>query len=349
MAALHFLLPGDPATRTGGFIYDACMIARLRAAGRTVTVHALPDDFPFPSETTLARAERVLAALPEDATVVLDGLALGAMPALAERHAGRLRLIALVHHPLAKETGLSAAQSAALFESERAALAAARGVITSSAQTARSLEDYGVAAARVRVAVPGVEPAPLARGSAGKDPTLLCVASLVPRKGHIVLLEALARLRDRPWCLVCVGSTDRHPATAEAVARRARTLGLSERVAVLGELDGDALDAAYDAADLFVLASHYEGYGMVFAEALMRGLPVIACRGGATAETLPADAALLVPAGDPEALAGALARAIDEPALRRDLAAGARRARDALPSWEAAGAGFGAALDALSA
>ena len=342
--SLHFILPGDPETRTGGFIYDKRIIEGLTAAGLPVVRHRLPDGFPDPDEPTLARTTAVLAGIGDGETVVVDGLAMGAIPALLRPHAERLRLVALVHHPLADETGLSPQRRAALFASEREALALAERIVTTSRHTAESLADYDVARGRVAVVPPGTDPAPLAAGSGGPGLRLLCVGSLIPRKGHAVLVEALGGLADRPWHLACAGSRRRDPATAAAVQHLVRERGLQRRVALLGELDPATLDAQYHRADLFVLASHYEGYGMVFGEALARGLPVVATAGGAVPEAVPAEAALLVPPGDAQALAEALAAVMDDDALRRRLTAGARTARDRLPRWPEAARRFRRAL-----
>ncbi len=347
MRSLHFVLPGDPETRSGGFLYDRRVVAALRDAGWSATEHALPNGFPFPNETARAAAADLLATLPNGAAVVIDGLALGVLPTEVALHSERLRLIALVHHPLAEETGLDAATSARLFDSERAALSQVAGVVTTSRHTALGLRDYGVPAERIRVAEPGVEPAPLARGSGEAAPLLLCVASLTPRKGHAVLIEALARLRDHPWRLRCAGSDTRDPGCAERLHTLVATHGLGNRIDWLGEADEPALNRLYNGADLFVLASHHEGYGMVLTEALMRGLPIVATAAGAIPEALPDKAARLVPPNDPPALAEALRPLIADPAAHADLAAAARRAREALPSWRDSGARFAAALAAL--
>lgn len=347
MAALHFAVPGDPATLTGGYLYDRRIVEALRAGGRQVAVHSLSAAFPRPDAAALAHARGVLAAIPPGATVVVDGLALGAMPGVAAQHSPRLDLVALVHHPLADETGLDAARAQRLRRSERRALAAARRVIVTSAATARSLAaDYGVASARIAVVEPGTDPAPLARGSGGDTPALLCVASLTPRKGHAVLLDALARLRGRRWRLTCAGSAQRDPATAAALREQARRLGLLERIEFAGELPPAALGALYDRADAFVLASYHEGYGMALAEALARGLPVVSTTAGAIPGTVPPDAGLLVPPGDAAALSVALARLLDDATLCAALAAGARAARARLATWDDAAARFAAALAA---
>ena len=333
MPALDLVLPGDPATLTGGYEYDRRIAAGLRSLGWAVAVHALDASFPAPTADALRDARAVLAGIPTGRTVLVDGLALGAMPEIAAAEAGRLRLVALVHHPLAAETGLSPARAEALRNSETRALAAAARVIATSEATAGALAAHGVERARIDVVAPGTDPAPLSRGSGGPGIELLCVATIVPRKGHAILIEALAGLAGREWRLTCVGSRTRSPETDAALVRQIAALGLDARVTLAGELEGAALAARYDRADVFVLPTYYEGYGMALAEALARGLPVVSTHAGAVPDTVPPDAALLVAPGDAVALRGALARVLDDPALRARLAAGARRARAALPTW----------------
>ncbi len=349
MAAEHVILlaPGDLNTLTGGYIYDRRIAEGLRALGWQVDTPPIDASFPLPTEAALAQAERTLAALADGTRVVIDGLALGGMPRLVERERGRLRLAALVHHPLALETGLTADVRERLYASEREALAATRGTIVTGQHTVRSLEPYGVPASRIRVVEPGTDPAPLARGSSGDGLALLCVASLVPRKGHDLLVDALARLRDRPWRLTCVGSTERDPATSAALRARIERLGLGGRIQLAGELVDSALEAAYQTSDVFVLPAWHEGFGMAFAEALMRGLPVVATTGGAIPDTVPPTAGLLVPPGDLDALTDALARVLDDAALRARLADGARATRPRWPAWEQSSARFAEALNEL--
>ena len=221
----------------------------------------------------------------------------------------------------------------------------ARIVVTGPRTVRDLMERLDVPPERVAAVVPGTDPAPLARGSGGPGCHMLCVASLTPRKGHLVLLEALAALADLDWHLTCIGSTALHPPTAAAVREAVRARGLGERVALIGERPSTELAPFYDAADLSVLASYHEGYGMALGEALARGLPVVATDAGAIPDTVPADAGLLVPPGDPDALAGALRRVLTEAGLRQRLAEGARAARRALPTWDDAVAAFAAELD----
>ncbi|KQP37237.1 glycosyltransferase family 4 protein [Pseudorhodoferax sp. Leaf274] len=348
-----FLVPGDPQARTGGTLYDRRIAGGLRAGGWQVDWCALAEGFPRPGAAALAQAEALVDALPDGMLVVADGLAFGALPELAERHAARLRWVALVHHPLALESGLSPRAQDVLQASERRALACARQVVVTSPETARALAPYAVPAARIAVVEPGTEPVPPAQGSpdgSGESGglSLLCVATVTPRKAHALLLQALAGLRDRPWHLHCVGSLARDAATAAAAQALVPALGLAGRVTWHGELASAPLQALYLQADLFVLPSLYEGYGMAFAEALAHGLPVLGCAAGAVPDTVPATAGVLVPPGDGDALQAALQDLLDDAPLRRALAAGARAAGLQLPRWEQSAARFAAVLEACA-
>ncbi|HET6522202.1 MAG TPA: glycosyltransferase family 4 protein [Geminicoccaceae bacterium] len=341
-----FIVPGPIDQRTGGYIYDRRIVLGLRARGRWVEVVELPGRFPFADATARAAALRCVEGLAAGALPVIDGLALPAFARVLDRLPP---WVALIHHPLGMETGLGESEARALLDLEREMLRAPARIVVTGPQTVRDLERLDVAPARVAVVRPGTDPAPLARGSGGPARHMLCVASLTPRKGHPVLLEALAGLVDLDWRLTCVGSPDLHPPTAAAIRAAIEERGLGERVALVGERPAAELAPFYDAADLFVLASHHEGYGMALGEALARGLPVVTTRAGAIPDTVPATAGLLVPPGDPAALAGALRRVLTDGGLRRRLAEGARAARAALPSWDEAVAAFAAELGRIPA
>ena len=237
-----------------------------------------------------------------------------------------------------------------LERAERSALAFVRRVVVTSQWTARFLGAYEVAIARIRVVEPGTDrkPAPpRARRIAMDALNLLCVGTLTARKGHAVLIEALAELRDRRWHLICAGSLTRDPGTVEDLNRRISRLRLTNRVSLLGELDADTLERYYERADVFVLASYLEGYGMALAEAVARGIPVVSTTAGAIPETVPAGASILVKPGDSRALAKALASLMDDPTARTALAQHAQIASARLPSWSEAAARFATALEGL--
>lgn len=330
MSEIVFAIPGDLSLPTGGYGYDRRLLVEWREMGVTARHLPLPASFPHPSEPDLAQTGRAILSQPYDSVLLIDGLAYGAFPeGIAAGLAGRV--VALVHHPLGLETGLSPAQAADLVRRETAALRHAAAVVVTSTTTKRLLvADFGVPAERIVVAEPGVDPALRAAGSAAGEPVhLLAVGSLVPRKGYDVLVAALAGLADRRWRLTIIGAADRAPQTTAALAGQISGAGLSERITLAGAVDGPALEAAYGKADLFVMPSLFEGYGMVLTEALARGLPILCTTGGAAAETAPDAAALKVPPGDVAALRAGLARLIDDTGERR---------RRADAAWEAAGA-----------
>lgn len=365
-----FVFPGAIATPTGGFRYDRRMVAELAAAGRPVDSLVIEGAWPFPSDDDVGRAEAAFAAIADGRCVIVDGLALGALPGLAQRHRARLALVALVHHPLWLETATAAEEAgqatvdparARLRHDEATALSATRLVIVTSARTARAVSALGVPEARIAIVEPGCDPFPLARGSqaevgdqhAGAPLRLICVATVTPRKGYRDLVDALARVeRDRRgvgagWTLDIIGSITRDPAHADEIRQQVAARGLAERIRFIGEVDEAALHAHYDQADGMVLASHYEGYGMSLVEALMHGLPLVVTRGGAIADTV-GDGACVVAAGDPEALAGAIRQTLLDPHGRQALACQARRWRDrhlARQGWAGAAARFAQALD----
>jgi len=347
-----FIVAGDPAQLTGGYLYDARIVDGLRGRGWTVDVIALDGCFPAPDAVARAAFGAALARIPTGTLVVIDGLALGGLPEVAAAQRGRLRMVALVHHPLADERGLDEAQRVHFERSEASALNAVDRIITTSAFTARRLGDFDLAPVPIEVVEPGTDSAPLAAADGHQlcqPPRLLCVASVTPRKGHDVLVAALAGVRELRWQCDCIGSLERDRDHAARVAELIHAHGLDRRIRLHGEQGADALHTAYAHADLFVLPSRYEGYGMVIGEALARGLPVVTTTGGALAETVPADAGLLVPADDAVALGAALRRVLEQPELQRALRVGARRARAVLRSWPEAVAGFERVLEACAA
>jgi glycosyltransferase involved in cell wall biosynthesis len=344
---IAFAVPGDLATPTGGYAYDRRMIAELERLGWEIDIVDLGEGFPWPSNETRATAWLRLSEVPPGRPIVIDGLAFGVLPEAVLQLRVENPLIALVHHPLALEAGLSIQQANILRTCERAALIAARLVIANSAETARHLtRDYGVVADRIVIASPGADPAPIAQGSRDGIVRLIAVGALVPRKGFDILIAALATLTDLPWQLTIAGDRTRNAeATAQLDADIAR-FNLGGRVTALGAVSDERIAELYAGADLFTLASRYEGYGMVFAEAIARGIPVIATTAGAIPETVPEGAGLLVPPDDVAAFAAALRRTIADPGERQRMAAAASQAAQNLPTWQASAKLFSDAIEA---
>lgn len=348
MPCLYFAYPGDLETPTGGYGYDRRILDGLRALGWRVELVPLGDGFPFPSAETLARAGGRLADLPDEALVVLDGLAFGVLEEAAAKEGGRLRLVALVHHPLCKENGLDEASACALFRREQAALQHVRHVIVTSPATVSQVRElFDVPGDRISTILPGTDkPEPYPRPP-DELVKLLSVGTVVPRKGYDLLFEALAGLDgpDAGWQLDIVGGLDTDPACYKALLKQASALGLGPKVTFHGAVPAERLPEFYRAAHVFVLASRYEGYGMAYTEALAHGLPVIGSGGGAVRDTLPEGAALYCGTEDVGSLRMALERLISHPQERVKFEKAAREAAVGLPDWWDAAAGFAKILE----
>jgi glycosyltransferase involved in cell wall biosynthesis len=327
-------VPGDLATPAGGYRYDGRIIQELGRLGWLVDVLDVGGGFPFPSAEQRANALLMLSAVPVGCPIVLDGLAFGTLPEAGTLQS-RTPLIALVHQPLALEAGLDTTQADAFRESERAALAAAARVVVTSESTARTvIADYDVPSERVSVVRPGNDPVPPALGSNDGVVRLLSIGSVVPGKGHDVLVAAAATIVDLPWRLTIAGDRTRNPAAAARLDSDIAAYGLGDRVAVIGAVPPERVVELYLGSDLFVLASRFEGYGMALAEAIAHGLPVVSTLAGAIPDTVPAGAGLLVPPDDVAALARALRRLIGDSGERQRLAMNARAAAAQLPTWQ---------------
>jgi glycosyltransferase involved in cell wall biosynthesis len=350
VTAVHVVVPesiDDPARPSGGNTYDRRVCRGLAALGWAVHEHAVPGAWPRPGEAGHAALARAVERIPDQAVVLLDGLIASTAPETLVPHGRRLRQVVLVHMPLGHrppddEVGVVRAR-------ERDVLAAAAAVVTTSSWTRRRLgELYGLPAGRVHVAEPGVDAAPVARGSPSGE-ALLCVGAVTPDKGHDVLVDALAKATDLSWRCVCIGSLVRDRAFADGVRRRARDSGLGDRVRFPGPCTGEELDGAYAGADLLVLPSHAETYGMVVTEALARGAPVLATEVGGVPEALGhtddgARPGLLVPPGDRAALAAALRAWLEDAELRDRLRRAARERRAGVRPWASTTATIAAVL-----
>ncbi|MDO9024478.1 glycosyltransferase family 4 protein [Zwartia sp.] len=351
MKSLIFAYPGDLSTPTGGYIYDRRIFAGLEQMGWHVQRVSLGEGFPFPGTETVERARQTLLELTPGMPIVMDGLALGVLPELIAEVARRHPVIALIHHPLAFESGLSHERVAAFMASETRALSFAVQVIVTSPATARDLvQSFGVPPERIQVVLPGTAPAVLVRerhpatADLKKPLNLLSVGSIVPRKGFDVLLAALQPLAALDWTLTIAGDATRDAHAPAQLFRDITRFGFENRVHVLGAVDDERLESLYQQADAFVLASRFEGYGMAYAEALARGLPVIGTTGGAIPETVPSNAGLLVAPDNVESLTEALRRLMQDAELRSRLSMGAREAALRQPTWQDSTERFAAAL-----
>ena len=360
LTAFTLIVPGALDQITGGYLFDRHLVDGLRETGRIVEVIELPGEFPAADRMACTAAATALAGLPAGSAVVIDGLALPAFADCLETHRRRLSVVAFVHHPLSLETGLTAETAETYARLEHTLWPLMRGLLCPSAHTAAAVIAAGVSADRVRITPPGTRfPRPIVttivttigrpEPQASRPLQLLTVGTITQRKGHLQLIEALSRLQALDWQLSCVGSLTRDRASASAVRKALITHGLQHRVTLAGEVSMEQRDAAYCAADVFVLASHHEGYGMVCAEALAHHLPIVATSAGAIPDTVGTDAAILVTPGDVAGLTEALRKVITQRPLRERLAAGAAQAAKSLSDWPSAVRRWAQALDELVA
>ncbi|MEN8651925.1 glycosyltransferase family 4 protein [Streptomyces sp. 21So2-11] len=352
---VHFVMPGgvdDAAAPSGGNLYDLRLCRELTEAGWQVHGHSVPGDWPQPGPVDRARLAELVASLPNDSVVLLDGLVACAVPELIVPAVERLRVAVVVHLPLADETGLSAHEAAQLDARERETLRAVPAVVATSTWTARQIAaHHGLVAARVHVAAPGTDPADPAHGTDGVS-RLLCVASVTPRKGHDRLVQALGSVADLPWECFFVGAVDESSAYVAGLRAEVEKSGLSGRVHFTGARTGPEFQAAFAAADLMVLTSYAETYGMALTEALARAIPVLAVDVGGVREAVghAPDGhvpGMLLPTGDPAEIASAMRRWFDDSPLRRRLKEAALARRETLDPWGTTARHLTAALESM--
>ncbi|MEO0547406.1 MAG: glycosyltransferase family 4 protein [Pseudomonadota bacterium] len=348
-----FAIPGDINTVTGGYIYERRLLEELRGLGHDVLHIQLGGSFPDPTREDMAHALDALAALPKERALILDGLVYGSIDTAGLAQV-RAPIIAMIHHPLALETGLAAARRDHLFKTERDNLALARQVLVPSRHTAHILAtQYSVPAERITIAQPGTEITARPHHADGGPtlslpPLILSVGIQHPRKGHDVLLRALATMTDLSWRAVIVGSAH-DPDHAKDLAGLVDQLGLKDRVELAGRVEQNPLDGLFAQASVFALATRYEGYGMVFDEALAWGLPIVSCATGAVPDTVPASAGMLVPPDSAVAFAGALRHMLTDQTSRTQIANASKRAGQALPTWRQTAQTAGCVLNGLEA
>jgi glycosyltransferase involved in cell wall biosynthesis len=215
------------------------------------------------------------------------------------------------------------------------------------------MADYAVHPDHVTVIRPGrpdlaaqAAPTP-ATPDPDEPPLILSVGLLHPRKGHDILIDALSRIADHPWRAVIVGAPWA-PGHADALSQQIVRAGLSDRIELAGRVERATLDQLYRQAYAFALATRYEGYGIVFDEALIHGLPIVSTTAAAVPGTVPAAAGTLVPPEDASGFAAALGTLLQDSTLHATQSAAASRAGASLPLWSDAARDVGAILDRIA-
>ncbi|MCE5289397.1 MAG: glycosyltransferase family 4 protein [Nocardiaceae bacterium] len=336
-STVHFLVPDgfdDPAQPSGGNYYDLRISDGLPEFGWRVRTWRVPGCWPRPDVRAGSTVAAVTAEIPDDAVVFVDGIIASALPEVFVPVAERVRLVVLMHMPLAEMAGdLRDAKNRA-----HEVLSAAAATITTSCWTrGQLLSAHGLPREQVHVVHPGSDTAELAP-TREDGRLLLCVSAVAEHKGHDTLVSALDHIADLPWHCTFAGPLDREHQFVDRLRRQLDNSRVADRVTFVGTLAGAELSKQYAAADLVVLASKVESYGMVLGEALARGIPVVTTEVGGIPEAVGTAAdgtipGLLVESGDVSALAEALARWLEDAQLRHQLRTAARDRRRSLPTW----------------
>ncbi|MEM8798042.1 MAG: glycosyltransferase family 4 protein [Pseudomonadota bacterium] len=339
---MRFIIPGAIDTPSGGYRYDRQIIEEMKVIGAVVDLVSLPGStYPFPDEAAISKIDGVIAEAKSADIAVVDGLAGGVLPGLLANLASTMPVVALIHHPLFLEAGLSEVEADALRGSEAAGLSHVKAVITTSPATTRTVQEmFGFDPEHIHTVIPGVERGPKNKLQMGEEARILSIGSISERKGHDVMIDALARIKDLRFRLDIAGASFGNDSLLASLKHRTTQAGLDGRVTFHGAVTESELDHLYASADFFALASRYEGYGMVYAEAIVRGLPVIGTDGGAIPDTIPPDCGLIAKAGDPETLSEHLRTMIENHDVRQAMRQAALAAEPAFPTWKSAGALF---------
>lgn len=345
---IRFILPGDINTPTGGYRYDRAIVNEWRLKGHRVDLVSLPGSYPFPDTENKREALAIIAkAQPADVSII-DGLCGGAHPDLAKHICQAMPVVALIHHPLALENGLNDNQAASLEALEREGLRHTKAVVTTSPATSKTVHRFfDYPSDRIHTVLPGVERGEPVCFHTRQPLKILSVGSITKRKGHDLLLRALGQLKTLSWRLDIVGPQDFDPDFFQALQQITLEEEIAERVHFHGAVDEETLEGFYQSADIFALASRYEGYGMAYAEAIVRGLPVIATTAGAIPDTVPQVCGLLVPPDDVDALTEALDRILSDDTLRQKKHEGCLKAEPTFPTWQGSAMKFEALLRGL--
>lgn len=345
---IRFIIPGDINTPTGGYRYDRTILEEWRALNVAFDLVSLSGSYPKPSDDDKALAFSIVDECDDADITVIDGLAGGGFPELIEELSKSTPCVSLLHHPLSLENGISQADATFLEASERKGLAFTKAVITTSPATSKTVAElFAVDQSLIHTVEPGVMRATPIEFRTKPPLSILSVGSITQRKGHDVLINALAQIKDKPWQLTIVGPQNFDPAYFSLLTNLCQELGVFDRVTFLDGLSEDELSSRYAKADIFALASRYEGYGMAYAEAIVRGIPVIGTTAGAIPDTVPQEAGILVAADDVDGFSNALASLLNDQSLRQQKHLGALAVEPTFPSWSGSAKKFLEILEQL--
>ena len=344
-----FIIPGDINLPTGGYRYDREIISAWQLSGINVELISIQGDYPFPNPEELKLALETVRKLPHANVAVVDGLLGGSAPEFIQKLSEKMPVAALIHHPLCLENGLNEKTANSLEDSEKQGLKFTSRIITTSPTTRKTVAElFKLHENQIHTVLPGVERGTQSTGSQSACLNLLCVGSVIERKGHKHLLLALEMIKHLDWQLDCIGSTAFDETLFSELQALCKQNELDAKVRFHGDVSEDVLNSFYKRADLFVLPSLFEGYGMAYAEAIVRGIPVIGTTAGAIPETVPSTCGVLVEPSNVNALAKALESLICDDVLRTQYRNGTLAAEPDFPTWQSSAKQFAEILKEIA-
>ena len=331
---IHFLIPEDINLLKGNYVYNKRIAEGLKAIGHQVIIQQLPDDFPFPSDTSLQQCRQIMGAIPQAEPVIIDNLVFGVIPDILKDFYLQKPIVALVHITLSADPNLTAYQREMVLSLEKKAQKYAKKFIVSSSYTANLLTAAGIEKNQINVIIPGVDNYPQKKIYPGKPSKLLSIANFTRNKGYMTLMKALTALKNKDWELHCYGNLNFDKEYVDELQMIIRRNGLKEKVWLHGPVSGKELSDVYLNADLFIHASNFETYGMAVAEALAHGIPVITSTGGGICETVPVKMGQFFNPGDVYVLQTIIEELLENPQLYKTLYTEASTYHNQVHTWQ---------------
>ncbi len=338
---VNFIIPGDINLPTGGYRYDKRILQEWDTIGVDSNLISLEGDYPFPTKRSMQNAIASIEGFPPADISVVDGLAGGAMPEFMEALSKHTKVVALIHHPLCLENGLTSKEASHLRDTEQAGLEHVCGVVTTSKATTATVNTlFGFDIDCIETVLPGVERGGLAPAHTTGPVRLLCIGSLIERKGHFFLIDALAGLKHLEWELDCFGMLDEHSDLYKTLMQKIADHKMQDRITFHGSVSDDEIEHAYSQSHIFVLPSLFEGYGMAYAEAIVRGLPVIGTTAGAIPDTVPQSCGILVEPENTIELQNAIETLLTDKDQLNQFRLGVQASANDFPTWESSAKKF---------
>jgi len=331
---IHFLIPGDINTLTGGYVYDKNIIEGLIKSGYTVNVHQLSNDFPFPSEENLKKCEAIYKSIPNGNPVFIDSLAFGPIHNILLMYQNKNPVIAIIHLPLTKNPNFSRAEREQFFLPEQNALKLANKIVAVSEFTKQIIIDYGIETSKIEVITPGVFKMPKKQSYPDNPEKILCVGSYLPGKGQLLLVRALAKLKHLCWTLNMFGIQNFDLPYVQKIQTEIIAEHLDERIFINPPISGDKLTKAYLNADLFILPSFFENFSMALNDALNYGIPVITTDGGGIPLSVPKNMGIIIPKGNETDLKQTIENVLTDSLLYKNLCNAASDYYKSANTWE---------------